>query len=107
MKLFWSAYLGDSGQGHHPYASPIRAASLVGLPDATIITAWHDPLRDEGRDYAAALSAAGVDAWHSEFLDQAHAFNELQGVLDAAQVAVDEAATRIVASFARVAASSL
>ena len=51
-----------------------------------------------------ALSNAGVDAVYSEYRDQAHAFNELQGILDAAQVAVDEACGRVVASFAKIAA---
>ena len=75
-----------------------------GLPAATVITARNDPLRDEGKDYAMALSNAGVDAVYSEYSDQAHAFNELQGILDAAQVAVDEACGRVVASFAKIAA---
>ena len=66
-----------------------------------MITARNDPLRDEGRDYARALSEAGVDVMYSEYSDQAHAFNELQGILDAAQVAVDEACARVVSSFAK------
>lgn len=107
MRLFWEAYLGPDGDGSHPYASPIRATSLAGLPDATVITARHDPLRDEGRDYAVALGAAGVDVRYIEFPDQGHAFNELQGVLDAAQVAVDEAATRVLASFAKATSQKL
>jgi acetyl esterase/lipase len=79
----------------------VQDGSLVGLPGATVITARHDPLRDEERDYAVALGAAGVDVQYIEFPDQGHAFNELQGVLHAAQVAVDEAATRALASFAK------
>ena len=85
-----------------------RGVSLrQGLPDATVITARNDPLRDEGRDYASALREAGVDAAYSEYADQAHAFNELQGILDAAQVAVDEACVRVVASFAKAAGPRL
>ncbi len=85
-----------------------RGVSLrQGLPDATVITARNDPLRDEGRDYASALREAGVDAAYSEYADQAHAFNELQGILDAAQVVVDEACVRVVASFAKAAGPRL
>ena len=29
MRLFWSSYLGPDGDGHEPYASPIRAATLA------------------------------------------------------------------------------
>ena len=35
-------------------------AELSGLPPAILLSAEHDPMRSEGDDYAAALSAAGV-----------------------------------------------
>jgi acetyl esterase len=45
----------------HPYASPLRAPSLAGVAPATVVTAQHDPLRDDGPRYAARLREAGVD----------------------------------------------
>ncbi len=101
MRFFWKQYLGPDGEsnGHAPYASPIRAKSLAGLPDATIITAQYDPLVDEAADYAKALRAAGVDISYTQYPGMAHAFNELIGILDSARGAVDEACDRILKSF--------
>jgi acetyl esterase len=55
-------YLPDPDDRLKPLAAPIRAESHAGLPPAFIAVAEHDPLRDEGRDYARVLRAAGVDA---------------------------------------------
>jgi acetyl esterase len=60
MQYFWDLYLAEAEDGDHPYASPLRAPDLSGLPPARVQTAEFDPLRDEGRAYAERLEAAGV-----------------------------------------------
>ena len=60
MDDFWALYLAKPEDGANPYASPIRASDLSGLPPAYVAIAEHDPLRDEGRAYADRLRAAGV-----------------------------------------------
>ena len=60
MQCFWEHYLNTPEEGAHPYASPLRAPELSGLPPALVQTAQYDPLRDEGRAYADRLRAAGV-----------------------------------------------
>lgn len=50
-----------------PLARPLQAPDLSGLPPAFIVTADVDPLRDDGRDYAARLTQAKVRAhWRNE-----------------------------------------
>ena len=69
-------------------ASPLLAPDLGGLPPALVLTAGFDPLRDEGRQYADALSAAGNRVQYVCFERQIHGFITMSKVLDEARSAV-------------------
>lgn len=76
-------YLGDSGSRSDWRVSPLRAQSVAGLPPAFVLTASHDPLRDEGEAYAQRLVEAGccVTLWRAS--GQIHAFLPMDGVMTA------------------------
>ena len=57
-----------------PRVSPLLADDFSGLPPALLLTAGFDPLRDEGRQYAAALREAGVTVDYREFGSLVHGF---------------------------------
>ncbi|THG31509.1 alpha/beta hydrolase [Naasia lichenicola] len=71
MKRFGELYGGDASDWR---VSPIRATSLAGLPPAVIVVASHDPLRDDGVQYAAALKQAGVQVSLTEYPAMPHGF---------------------------------
>ena len=60
VRWFNSRWVPDAERWTDPDVSPLRAADLSGLPPALVVTAEHDPLRDEAEQYAARLAAAGV-----------------------------------------------
>ena len=92
MAWFWGHYLGDNkAGGAEPYASPIRAKTLAGLPPALVITAEFDPLRDEGEAYGAALENAGVAAKVTRYDGMIHGFFGMGAMIDKAKTAVREA----------------
>ena len=55
---YWELYLSPD-DWYDPYAAPLLEKNLSDQPDTLIITAEHDPLRDEGEAYGRALAEAG------------------------------------------------
>ena len=82
-------YLAERAQWTDPRASPLLAEDHRGLPPALILTAGFDPLRDEGRQYADALSAAGNAVQYICFERQVHGFITMGRLIDEANTAVD------------------
>ena len=101
MQWFWSYYLATQSDGSNPYASPLRAKSLQGLPPATVITADIDPLRSEGQSYAQRLKEAGVIVKATNYTNVTHEFFGMGAVLNKAKQAVNEAATGLRSGFGR------
>jgi acetyl esterase len=48
VEFFNRQWVPDPQQWTDPAVSPLRAADLHGLPAALVVTAEHDPLRDQG-----------------------------------------------------------
>ena len=95
MDYYHDHYLPDPALDADWRASPLLAASHAGLPPAFVLTAGYDPLRDEGLQYAQALSAAGTSATLVNFERQIHGFITMGRVIDEANVAVQLCAAQL------------
>ena len=80
MLWFGDHYAADPA---HPRSSPL-AGDLTAMPPAVIITASLDPIRDQGRAYAAALIRAGVPVVFREAQGIVHGFITLRKAIPSA-----------------------
>lgn len=79
--------------------SPIHAADLHGVCPAHVVTAYWDPLRDEGEAYAHKLRAAGVRCSVTRYEGVTHEFFGHETLFPIAKRAGEEAATEIRKAF--------
>lgn len=86
-------YFPDPATRSEPYASPLLAPDLTGLPPAVVLTAERDTLRPDGVAYAARLREAGVEVWHDETPGADHYF--LSADLERARVTMARVAREI------------
>ena len=84
MQWCWNVYLPDVGQCVDIRATPLHATmdQLKNLPDALIVTAENDVLRDEGEAYARKLASAGVRVTAVRYNGTIHDFVLLNGLAD-------------------------
>ncbi|MDT7747855.1 MAG: acetyl esterase [Pseudonocardiales bacterium] len=90
MQWFWAHYLGAQDLDKDPYACPLRADSLVGLPPAYVATSEYDPLRDEGEAYARRLEEAGVAVTAKRFDGMLHGFFWMLAAVPSAAGVLDD-----------------
>ena len=84
IEWFFDHYFGTAWPIDDPRAIPALYHDYTGLPPALIITAGHDPLRDEGAEYAQRLETAGVPVQYECYEGTIHGFMNMGRVLRAA-----------------------
>jgi acetyl esterase len=100
MAWFLGHYIGCADRSD-PRIAPLRADDLSGMPSATVLTAEYDILRDEGEEYAHALSAAGVPVELRRYDGMMHNFVTLPDVFDDAVTARAWAVSRLRQAFGK------
>jgi acetyl esterase len=100
MEWFYRHYL-PAEHARHPDASPILAQDLAGLSPALVVTAEFDPLRNEGRTYAAHLIEAGNDVTYREAKGAIHGLWVMNGVTPGTQEMIGWVAEWIANTFDR------
>jgi len=101
MVWFWDLYLLSETDGQNPYASPLRATDLSGLPPAFVATCELDPLRDEGEAFAARLKEAGVDVTAKRYDGLIHGAFQMGQMLDQGKTMIADASASLRRAFAQ------
>jgi acetyl esterase len=91
---YWRQYAATAQDLTDPDLAPLLSDQLHTLPPTLVVTAEHDPLRDEGEELALRLAEAGVPVVATRYLGQVHGFWRHVDLYDAA-----EPLTRQVAGF--------
>ena len=86
MKFFMENYLQQPPDWADPLARPVLSdpEDLYYLPPAFVHTAQYDPIRDDGRVYAAMLAQAGCNVTYREVPGMIHGFYRLRLASEAA-----------------------
>jgi len=71
---FNSFYLSGGADPIDPLVSPIKETNLKDLPAAFVVTAEHDPMRDEGELFGNNLKEAGVEVELKRYDGVVHGF---------------------------------
>lgn len=94
LQWFFERYL-PAGDTEDWRASPMRAASLAGLPPMLVIGAEFDPLVDDCEAFAARVAAEGGEVRYHAFAGVVHGFFTLGKVFPEARQAVEMCAAAL------------
>jgi acetyl esterase len=89
---YWEQYAATPADLEDPDLAPLRSERLATLPPTLLVTAEHDPLRDEGEHLAALLAEAGVAVTATRYLGQVHGFWRHAVVFPAAEALLRQTA---------------
>ncbi len=96
MRWFMGMYLNEGTYEEEiRISSPLLVESLENLPQALVITAGFDPLRDEGRAYYERLLQDGVKAEYRCFETTIHGFMSFSGLVEAGREGLQMVADRL------------
>ena len=101
VRFFNSQWVPDQARWSDPGVSPLHAPDLSGLPSALVVSAEHDPLRDESEVYARRLRDAGVQVELRREPGLIHGFMTLDEISPACAAAADRVAADLRARLTR------
>lgn len=82
---YWRQYAATEADLQDPDLAPLLSDDLVTLPPTLMVTAEHDPLRDEGEHLAHRLAEEGVQVVANRALGMVHGFYRHPDAFDAAE----------------------
>ncbi|MBD2858898.1 alpha/beta hydrolase [Spongiibacter sp. KMU-158] len=91
MDYFMSNYVGEDVDVLQPDLSPGATADLSALPPAWVATCEFDPLRDDGENYAAAMTAQGVSVQSKRYDGTIHGAWNLFAVIPTGKIMIADA----------------
>ena len=89
---YWQQYAASPDDLTNPDFAPLLSDQLGTLPPTLVVTAEHDPLRDEGEHLAAVAAEAGVTVIATRYLGQVHGFWRHASVFPAAEALLGQTA---------------
>lgn len=84
-RWYWEQYARTAADFDDPALAPLLSPDLHTLPPTLVLTAEHDPCRDEGEVLAARAAEAGVSVFALRLLGAVHGFYRHRDAFDVAE----------------------